>query len=442
MKKLNSLRVRIILAFTLLSFICAIAYGFTSDFISQVVNDQVFNWYVIEDARVTAKAETLPENGRLRVYIEGSNKDLYQYLVDEYGLSEPFSKDFLGMQALANKDRVSEAELVYEFEIGEMILQIVSTPRKEYRQFVIYNITEFSSSLNDRAFFSDKNTKWLVVPLTIFVTAIGLVFGLMLSRRVMRPLTRLAKIVQGAKPENIPSDLSANFYFDEVGVVAKTIEQLMEKIEKYVQHERRFSREVSHELRTPVTSISIALDLIEETKLNEKQRNILDRINRANRDMTHLIQTFLLIGRDQIEYVKETDVDVKRCIDDIVDKHKHVLRSKPVTIDVEVKEKFIFRVCEYLFETVISNLVRNAFQYTAEGSVRIVAHQDKIEIIDTGHGIPAQELDRISQPYHKLQPEGIGLGLSIVQRIVEKMKWQFLIDSEEDVGTIVTLKIS
>lgn len=62
----NSLRLRILVAFTLLSFICAIAYGVASDFISKVVNDQLFNWYALENAREIVQQDLRPESDRLR----------------------------------------------------------------------------------------------------------------------------------------------------------------------------------------------------------------------------------------------------------------------------------------------------------------------------------------------------------------------------------------
>lgn len=437
----NSLRLRILVAFALLSFICAIAYGFASNFISEVVNDQLFNWYALEDARDTVKHNEFPENDRLRFFVVGNDKDAYNLISEKFGMNEAFpSTGFSGMEGVANDDNLGNGEALYEFKFLNKRLQMVKVPRGEQFQYVIYNISSFSSVANEDSFFSDQNTKWLILPLTVFVTAIGLLIGSIMSHRVMKPLVRLANSVGSADPEHIPKDLSSQFFPDEVGTVARTIEQLMVRIDTYVQHERRFSREVSHELRTPVTSIRVSLELLESMELSDSQRRLIDRVERANNDMSHLIQTFLLLGRDSLDYDDVKLISVSSFLESIIEKHKHVLQGKPVEIRVEVDERLTVTLCDYLFETVVSNLVRNAFQYTQVGTVTLKANDHSVMIIDTGCGIPHSELERISQPYHKLQPEGIGLGLSIVQRIVEKLEWGFTISSQPESGTVVTIE--
>lgn len=439
----NSLRLRILVAFTLLSFICAIVYGFASNFISEVVNDQLFNWYAVEDARDVALGESMPESSALRRYVIGKDAQLYKLLTNEFSLEEAFTGEgFEDMDALANDEILANGEALYEFKFLNKRLQVVKVPRRQEYLYVVYDITHFSNLSSVDDLFSDENTKWLIVPLTIFVTAIGLLIGSIMARRVMKPLVRLARSVGSADPEHIPKDLSSQFFPDEVGTVAGTIEQLMVRIDTYVQHERRFSREVSHELRTPVTSIRMSLELLESMELTAAQRRLVDRIERANNDMSHLIQTFLLLGRDNLEYEDVRLIPVYEFVTSIVEKHKHVLQGKPVEVEIELDRKLTISLCDYLFETVVSNLVRNAFQYTQSGKVTIYADSTCIKIIDTGCGIPREELDRISQPYHKLQPEGIGLGLSIVQRIVEKLEWQFTISSEQNVGTVVAVQFS
>lgn len=436
----NSLRLRILVAFTLLSFICAIAYGVASDFISKVVNDQLFNWYALENAREIVEQDLRPESDRLRYFVEGNDIDAYNLISEKFGMNEPFTGEgFKGMEALANTDNLGNGERLYEFTFLNKGLQVVKVPRDDKFQYVIYDISDFTSVLSEDSFISDKNTKWLILPLTIFITAMGLLIGAIMSHRVMKPLIRLAKTVGDTDPEHIPKELSAQFFPDEVGTVARTIESLMVRIETYVEHERRFSREVSHELRTPVTSIHVSLELLESMSLSPQQRRLVDRIERANNEMSHLIQTFLLLGRDTLDYDDVRTITLYTFCEALVEKHRHVLQGKSVNVDIQVDPSLTITICDYLFETVVSNLIRNAFQYTQTGSVLIQADSSCIKIVDTGCGIPFDQLDRISQPYNKLQPEGIGLGLSIVQRIVEKLDWEFTISSDQSKGTVVTV---
>ena len=94
-----------------------------------------------------------------------------------------------------------------------------------------------------------------------------------------------------------------------------------------------------------------------------------------------------------------------------------------------------------LLEIVLTNVLRNAFQYTHEGEVKIASNETQLIVTDTGFGIPAQELDKINQPFFSLQPDGLGLGMSIVQRIVWQLGWQLNIESESGKGTRVILNV-
>ena len=87
-----------------------------------------------------------------------------------------------------------------------------------------------------------------------------------------------------------------------------------------------------------------------------------------------------------------------------------------------------------LLSTVASNLVRNAFRYTDEGSVTVRETEKGFEVIDTGIGIAADQRERIFQPYTRANNKGggIGMGLSIAKRICDRLGWSIeLLESEK-----------
>jgi len=438
-----NLRARIILSFTLLSFICAFTYGFLSKFIYDVVNDQLFNWHAIESSHIIKQQGFYPSNEKNRYFLIGEDEELHAYLRRKFDLQETFSGEgFSHMNALDHKEILDDDQIIYEFSIHQKKLHVVSIPRGKQRQFLIYDISGFFEDNEYTQNLNDRQVLWLTLPLTLLITAIGILLGIVLSKHVISPISKLAENVENIDPENPNPCSISEKYVGEIGTLANTMQSMMLKINQFVDHERQFSREVSHELRTPVTSIGIAIDLLKSTGIDEQQRNIINRINRAKKDMANLIQTFLMLGRDTIDESNATEITIKSHVDLIIEKNNYLLHGKDISVIVDIANHEKLHINENLFTVIISNLIRNSFQYTHNGSIHISGNSSHITIIDTGLGIPADELENICSAYKTLQSNGIGLGLSIVKRITQKIHWTVEIDSHENTGTTVIVTFS
>jgi signal transduction histidine kinase len=99
-----------------------------------------------------------------------------------------------------------------------------------------------------------------------------------------------------------------------------------------------------------------------------------------------------------------------------------MLDAKPVEVMIQLAEVGEIQAPPSLLEIALGNLVRNAFQYTMRGKVTVVVHSDRVSVIDSGPGMDSCG-------------KGMGLGLTIVERICETMNWQFTISGEKGEGT-------
>jgi len=440
-KQFYSLRIRIILSFTLLSFICVFTYGLLSNFIYEVVNDQLFNWHILETSNSIKKNNEFPQETKNRAFIIGDSKSLYDHISKKYSISEPFdNKDFETMNILDHKE-VTKNQTIYEMLVNDKKLHIISIPRENQRQFLIYDISGFLEQKKNAELIGDRHVLWLTLPLALLVTIIGIFLGIILSKHVISPLSKLAETVRDIDPEaegSIPK-ISPKYNTDEVDMLAETIQNMMIRINQFVEHERRFSREVSHELRTPVTSIGIAIDLLNASNLDTQQQKIIGRIDRASQDMAMLIQTFLMMGRDTIETNKKSSIKMKSCIEGIVEKNYYLVNKKPIKVIVDIAENEELFVNESLFNVIMSNLIRNSLQYTHNGNIIISGNHQKIKVADTGLGISDAAIELIGGAYNAFQDDGTGLGLSIVKRIAHKIGWDIEIESKENNGTTVSI---
>jgi len=221
----------------------------------------------------------------------------------------------------------------------------------------------------------------------------------------------------------------------------------MDRISAFVLRERQFTRDASHELRSPLTVIRGAAEILSSRISPEdpKSMDVLDRIRRAVATMEDTVSCFLWLAREANEAASDPAerIDVARVVEKEVSQHRHLLRAKPVSVMFESKSRPEMAGPAHIFSIAVSNLIRNAFHFTSQGSVHITVWDEKVVVSDTGCGLGEMAPDDAIIP-HKMgaQSTGFGLGLAIVQRICDRFGWRLIIDSDGETGTTVTLIFS
>ena len=276
----------------------------------------------------------------------------------------------------------------------------------------------------------------------LLVVALGLWVGWMTSRKVIAPVAHLADQVDRSGPDTLPTNLSQNFTNDEVGVLARALEQAMQRVESFVEREHQFTRDVSHELRTPVTVVKGAVELL-KAKLQLKEPLIsrpLARIERSVVNMENIIETLLWLSREDAAFDQKEPFAVVPLARDTIEQNRSLIAEKTVEIEFIAESDPQLKVPAALFQIALTNLIRNAIQYTASGKISVTVTRDRIIVSDTGSGIAKNNLNFITQPHVRGDSsQGFGLGLSIVQRLCVRFDWDLKINSEVGQGTVVEL---
>lgn len=216
------------------------------------------------------------------------------------------------------------------------------------------------------------------------------------------------------------------------------------------QMKMRFYINISHEMRTPLTLIINPLaEMI--SKCNDTwMRKQLKYVERNTQRLLHLVNQLMDYRRAELDVfkLKVRQEDVLRIIKEncsLYDKlaFKKKLRFN-ITTNLEGKTAYIDG--QYL-ELILSNLLSNAFKYTDAGSISVNANLDReslvIEISDTGTGIPAADQDKIFERFYQMEKEhiGSGIGLSLVQRLVELHHGKIELRSEVGKGSTFTVTL-
>lgn len=264
--------------------------------------------------------------------------------------------------------------------------------------------------------------------LVISICVLGaFLIGHKVASHVIAPITQLADAVQsGRKP--FPCQDAR----DEIGVLARAFARHSDELERFLHREQCFSGDASHELRTPLAIIggaaeTLACQLPPDSHLVPSAERIL----RTTQEMQRQLSCLLLLSRSPGS-VPRSEVALRPLIESCVERCQPWLAGKPVGITVDPGREVTMHTNPDLVHSVIWNLTRNACQYTEQGKVRITLDTTALIIADTGPGLPSS-ID--PQQFQRFVPgaphSGEGLGLSIVQRIVEHLGWTMTVQSSE-----------
>ncbi len=296
-----------------------------------------------------------------------------------------------------------------------------------------------------REFFKEND---FINPLQILMISLGVllipgtIIGVVTSRIVFKPMIDLMNKIKRLNPENIPEQWTEHSQKGEIGMLTSTIETAMQRINAFIRREKQFTRDASHELRTPLTIVKGAVEIMEqqpELDTNPLLRKPLNRIVRSVNDMETTIETFLWLAREENDPTETCEVEA--VVRKAVENTRYLIVNKDVELILDLRHNPTLQVREEILYIAVTNLIRNAFQFTSQGSVTIISENTYIAIIDTGLGIEPDRLDSVTQSHIKgEQSQGFGLGLSIVSRLCKRFGWELSIDSRPGKGSHVKIE--
>lgn len=215
-----------------------------------------------------------------------------------------------------------------------------------------------------------------------------------------------------------------------------------------------FVANVSHELKTPITSIrGFAETLLSGADKNEEVRkDFLQIILTESERIQFLIDDLLLLSSLERKNPTITieKLNLKEVIHEIIPIYAHNAEEKNIELIISEEENVFLHADQQALNQLLANLLMNAINYTPQGGKVTLQYKEKfpfiqIDIIDTGIGIPEEELPRLFERFYRVDPGrgrdtgGTGLGLSIVKHIVEIHEGKVEVDSVLGEGTTFTI---
>ncbi len=205
-----------------------------------------------------------------------------------------------------------------------------------------------------------------------------------------------------------------------------------------------FAGRVAHDIRNPLTSARLAAQIIERRDAEPAVREASERITRSLSRAEAITSALLDFARSGAKPDPGARTDTRSVVEEVVAELSPEARRQGIEVRVEAAPDVLVAASTGVYLSLLGNLVRNAIKYMGSAPVRriVVRVVDeggtvRTEVTDTGPGIPADKLAKLFAPYFRAQsgPEGLGLGLATVKRLVEAHGGDLGVRSEVGAGS-------
>lgn len=421
------LRSRIILSFVLLGFCLTTLFAFATNWARQRVENQL-----VEDVM----NRNIDEFAR-RYYVDpNASPDLpVQQMLGRVVKSDRFEAlrveepDWYDLpDGIHTINGVDEDGNRFSYKLA-----VRKTPEEWF--FLAYDMTQTLRG-------ESQLTRTLWVSVLVF-SLFSLLLGWWSASKVMKPVSDLAARLRAFRGgTSAPQPLAPRFPDDEVGQLAAALDDYSARLTEVVQRDREFNADVSHELRTPLAVIRGATELLLAREgLDDKVRQRLQRIARAEAQCSDLIGSLLLLSRNERG---QGHSNVRRVAEHLSDALRAQIGAKPLVITIEGEDALVVDAPEAAVSVALGNLIGNAVKYTPSGEVKVIVGIDQVTVIDTGPGLSEEDAARLFQRgyrgTHSGRSQGGGIGLSIVSRLCALYGWDVSVHPGPTCGVVATLR--
>ncbi|AKS43066.1 sensor histidine kinase [Wenzhouxiangella marina] len=327
---------------------------------------------------------------------------------------------------------------VHDVRTADGVFKAAIAKEDDFWVFLTYDIS-------DNRELSRRLVLALIVAV-VFFSLLSLALGVWSAGRVMAPVTALAKRLETLDENAEPGALKQFFTDDEVGQLASTLDDYAHRLQELVERDKAFNADVSHELRTPLAVISGATELmLAQPDLSERNRDRLQRIARAAQQSADITTALLHLVRSEKGGSGTWPAqDVGRIAVQVLDNYRPLVSERDLKLELETLEPLSVIAPDSVIAVILGNLIGNAVRYTAKGEVRVRVERGRVVILDTGPGIPEDELPNVFDRHFRGRQsggsKGSGLGLSIVKRLCDLYGWEIDFANRPEGGLEVSVR--
>ena len=264
----------------------------------------------------------------------------------------------------------------------------------------------------------------VVVPRLVVLAAM-LAVCLAAIRWCLAPLRDLVPLIADVGPQNLGHRLRPGDGRDELAVLGRAIDEMMDRIAVGYDAQRRFAADASHELRTPLAVQRALIEVGMAQELTADQIALLSaQLLATNQRNERLIEGLLVLSESDRGLVSRSPVRLDEVTRAVLAAHESRAAEAGLTVTATLEPRIVTGE-QVLLERLVTNLVQNAIKYNRPGGTIDVQVGDHPALIvtNTGDDVPPEEVTGLFEPFHRLSGSridhsgGAGLGLSIARSI-------------------------
>ena len=267
-----------------------------------------------------------------------------------------------------------------------------------------------------------REVAWHNVTPFLFGLPVLALFILIAIRFGLRPLNQLTASLQRLQPEQLRA-IELVETPAEIMPVVSALNSLLTRTADVIENERRFTADAAHELRTPIAALQAQIQAAQLATSDAERNDCLHKSLQGTERMSHLVGQLLTLSRlDELsapallEPLDLTEL-ARACSAELAP----LALDKHIVLELKADAAAQVMASEELLRILLRNLLDNAIRYTPQdGEISIEVTENTLTITDNGCGVPEAQLPLLGQRFNRLDrsaQDGVGLGLSIVQRI-------------------------
>jgi signal transduction histidine kinase len=311
-----------------------------------------------------------------------------------------------------------------------------------------------AAATDDLGFLKLRNLKIILIIVCFVSLLMFFVAGWIYSGKALKPISHVIRQVEDISITSLNLRVPEGNGTDEIGRLAKTFNNMLERLEASFALQKEFIANASHELRTPLTSINGQLEvLMMKDRSTLEYRTALSSVLDDIKSLIDLSNRLLLIARTSAE--NPVNFKKKIRIDEIIWQVKDELKrfSKDCRINISIddtltdSDHMLITGDEYLLKTAVSNIIDNACKYSSDHAVdiRLERFEKGIRLLfrDKGIGISEEDITKIFEPFFRGSNagsvQGSGIGLPLVSQIIKIHNGTIKLTSKKGEGTTVSI---
>ena len=334
------------------------------------------------------------------------------------------------------------------FRVTSALAQVGSSPGEKDTLQIAVDVSQKEKLLARYRFWF-----WAILLATFIIFPM---IGYQIALRGIRPVEEMATTARHISSTNLRERILPEGYPFELASLASTFNQMLDRLEESFERISRFSADIAHDLRTPVNNIRGEAEVaLARARTSSEYRAVIESCLEESVRLSDLIGDLLFLARAEnpLSNLRPERVDVGEMLGGVKDYYEASAAVGEVSLTTSVAgQPVIGELDRALLQRALGNLVSNALAHTPPGGAVVLgARMDlstiRIEVSDTGLGIPAEALPRVFDRFFRVDLSrthasgGTGLGLAIVKSIAQLHGGHVEIASQPGQGTKVALQL-